>query len=114
MFHMTNKKLKVLMAASEASPFAKVGGLADVVGSLPLALEKLGVDARVILPLYGSVNRRQFNLKVAAKNIEVVSAGKKEKVNVWQAKLKGARSIFYFIESRRFAPKEIYSAKNDN
>ncbi|HOZ55776.1 MAG: Glycogen synthase [Parcubacteria group bacterium ADurb.Bin316] len=111
---MTNKKLKVLMAASEASPFAKVGGLADVVGSLPLALEKLGVDARVILPLYGSVNRRQFNLKVAAKNIEVVSAGKKEKVNVWQAKLKGARSIFYFIESRRFAPKEIYSAKNDN
>ena len=47
--------LKVLMAASEASPFAKTGGLADVVGSLPAALKGLDVDARIILPKYGTI-----------------------------------------------------------
>ena len=49
------KGLKVLMASSEVVPFSKTGGLADVVGSLPLALHKFGVDVRVITPRYKSV-----------------------------------------------------------
>ncbi len=48
-------KLKVLLAASEVVPFAKTGGLADVAGSLPIALEEMGVDVRVIMPKYGCV-----------------------------------------------------------
>lgn len=48
-------KLKVLFAASEAVPFAKTGGLADVAGSLPIALEESGVDVRIIMPKYASV-----------------------------------------------------------
>ena len=48
-------RLKVLLASSEVVPFAKTGGLADVAGSLPLALEELGVDVRVIMPKYASV-----------------------------------------------------------
>ena len=47
--------MKVLYAASEAVPFVKTGGLADVAGSLPAALVKAGVDCRVILPKYGSI-----------------------------------------------------------
>ena len=43
-------KIKVLFASSEVSPFIKVGGLADVVGALPVELNKNDVDARVILP----------------------------------------------------------------
>lgn len=45
--------LRVLLAAAEAVPFAKRGGLADVVGALPRELRRQGVDARVVLPLYG-------------------------------------------------------------
>ena len=48
-------KLKLLLAASEVVPFAKTGGLADVAGSLPIALEEMGVDVRVIMPKYGCV-----------------------------------------------------------
>lgn len=44
--------LKVLFAASEATPIAKVGGLADVAGALPKALKKLGVDVRLVIPKY--------------------------------------------------------------
>ena len=46
------KPLKVLLCASEAMPFIKTGGLADVVGALPVALNQAGLDVRVILPKY--------------------------------------------------------------
>ena len=44
--------MNILYAASEAAPFAKSGGLADVAGALPKALVKDGVDCRVVIPLY--------------------------------------------------------------
>ncbi|MDL2234964.1 glycogen synthase GlgA [Christensenellaceae bacterium OttesenSCG-928-L17] len=47
--------VRLLFAASEAVPFVKTGGLADVAGTLPVALAKLGVDARVILPKYRDI-----------------------------------------------------------
>lgn len=46
---------KVLMVASEATPFAKTGGLADVLGALPPALSACGDDVAVLLPRYGSM-----------------------------------------------------------
>ena len=47
--------LKVLFVASECAPFAKTGGLADVVGALPIALKRLGVDVRIVMPLYAGM-----------------------------------------------------------
>ena len=46
------KPLKVLVVSSECAPFAKSGGLGDVVGSLPKVLRDNGVDVRVVLPKY--------------------------------------------------------------
>jgi starch synthase len=46
--------MKILMVASEAAPFAKTGGLADVLGSLPPALAERGEQVAVVLPLYGT------------------------------------------------------------
>jgi starch synthase len=47
--------LKVLFVSSEVAPFAKTGGLADVAGSLPKALRAMGVDVRVVMPLYAGM-----------------------------------------------------------
>jgi starch synthase len=49
---MATKKLNILLISSEVAPFAKVGGLADVAGSLPKALKALGHDVRVVMPSY--------------------------------------------------------------
>jgi len=51
--------MKILMVASEATPFAKTGGLADVVGSLPAALKRLGHEVAVLMPRYAFVDMRE-------------------------------------------------------
>lgn len=63
-------KLKVLLASSEVVPFAKTGGLADVAGSLPIALEEIGADVRVIMPKYASVKVKGDSTKIG-KHIKV-------------------------------------------
>ncbi|NMO95922.1 glycogen synthase GlgA [Paenibacillus lemnae] len=47
--------MKLLFAAAEGVPFIKTGGLADVIGALPKALQKAGADIRVVMPKYGSI-----------------------------------------------------------
>ena len=53
-------KLKVLLVASEVEPFAKTGGLADVAGSLPKALARLGHDIRIIMPRYKQIQGTEY------------------------------------------------------
>ncbi len=54
--------MKVLFATSEAHPLAKTGGLADVSGALPAALQDVGVDARILMPGYPSALEKAENL----------------------------------------------------
>lgn len=49
---MAKEKIKILLVAGEAVPFAKVGGLADVVGALGKELHENGLDVRVVIPKY--------------------------------------------------------------
>lgn len=52
--------MKIVIAASEAVPFAKTGGLADVAGTLPRELSALGHDVRLIIPRYKIVEQKNF------------------------------------------------------
>ena len=55
--------MKVLFVASEMTPLAKVGGLGDVMGSLPKALVQIGIETSVIIPLYEQIDRIKWRLK---------------------------------------------------
>src|SRR5262245_5840933 len=52
--------LKVLFVGSECAPFSKTGGLGDVIGALPKALTRRGIDARVVMPLYAGIPWRDL------------------------------------------------------
>lgn len=54
--------MNILFASAESVPFAKTGGLADVVGSLPKALRQAGVDARVLMPFYSFIDYELYQL----------------------------------------------------
>ncbi len=55
--------LRILFVASEAVPYVKTGGLADVAAALPLELSRLGHEVRLVLPGYGSIDRQRYDLR---------------------------------------------------
>ncbi len=55
--------MNILFTSAEVDPFAKVGGLADVVGSLPKALRASGIDARVLMPDYGFLDKNRWGAR---------------------------------------------------
>ncbi len=92
--------MKVLFVGSEASPFSKTGGLADVLGALPKELVALGIDARVVLPKHG-VTKEKFNdqLELVCK-YRVTVADKEEYCGIETMELDGV--IYYFIDNEYY------------
>ena len=105
------KKIKVLFAASEAAPFVKTGGLADVVGSLPAALSK-SCDARVILPLYESIDGKWRSQMKYLGNITVGLAWRNLYCGLFSLERGGV--TYYFIDNEYyFKRREIYGCFDD-
>ena len=67
--------MKIAICSSEVFPFAKTGGLGDVCGSLPLALEKIGIDVSVFLPKYQGIDDKQFHLEAVCENCVKTTLG---------------------------------------
>jgi len=109
----TQAPLKVMMSASEVTPFAKTGGLADVVGALPKYLARLGHDVRVVMPLYGSISREGLTRHTAPLGVpvgwgEIWGA-------VWEGTLPGSEIPIYFLENEAlFNRPGIYGSKSES
>ncbi len=89
------KKKRVLMVASEAWPFAGTGGLGEVVGSLPKALNKLGdVEAEVIIPLYESVPEEYRAKMTFVRSINVPLAWRNQYCGLFTIELDGVKYMF--------------------
>lgn len=88
------------MAASECVPFVKIGGLADVVGTLPNYLQRLGNDVRIILPKYKSIDDKKYKLETLPLKLSVDVAGNKESFNIKTCKT--SQVTVYFIDNMHF------------
>ncbi|MEK6545298.1 MAG: glycogen synthase GlgA [Nitrospinota bacterium] len=76
--------MKILIASPEIVPFAKTGGLADVTGALPKALQRLGEDVTVIMPKYQIVEDKKNNLEYAGKKIHVPISDRVEEARIYK------------------------------
>lgn len=94
--------MKVLFLASEMNPFAKAGGLGDVVGALPKALNKNNIDVRVALPKYGIIDPKQYPMKLICKGIPVPFGNTEYNVDVYQAFIPKTKIPVYLIENKKF------------
>ena len=104
--------MRVAILTSEAMPFAKTGGLADVSGALPKALVENDVDAKLILPLYDQIDRSLLNDDVVD-GIRVEWRGQVHTVRARQSTAAGAPA--YLIEAPEFfARSSIYGFVDDH
>jgi starch synthase len=96
-------RLSLLFVASEAAPFAKEGGLGDVVGALPKYLARLGHDVRVVIPRYYSVSIEKYSLRLLPGTL-VVPMGIIGFMycGVYEGRLPGSEVPVYFLEHEQF------------
>lgn len=106
--------MKILMVASECIPFAKTGGLADVVGSLPIFLRKLGHDVRVVIPKYGFIDPVKFSLKRRIPLLSVWMGNKEEWCAVDYTFLNDSVPVYLVEFNLYFDRNGIYHDENFN
>lgn len=99
------------MVASEAIPFAKTGGLADVVGALPKALRAGGDDVRVLMPLYAGAAPYLQNLVKAFENLRFRMAGQDYTADILAVEWDGVP--FYLLDCPElYARETLYTTKD--
>lgn len=104
--------MNVLFATSEAYPFMKVGGLGDVAYALPKALIKLGMDVRVILPLYNDIPEKFKSQMQYLTHFDVPVGFKTEYCGIMY--LEYDSIPFYFIDNEYyFKRKGAYGYDDD-
>ena len=101
-----DRPARILLTASERAPLAKTGGLADVVGTLPKYLNKLGFDARVMIP-YHRIIKEKYGDQVEYLFSFYVSLG-------WRTKFVGVNKLeldgvcIWLIENEEYFSGPIY------
>lgn len=98
--------LHVAIASPEIAPFAKTGGLGDVLGALPKALEKLGLTVSLIMPAYRTVLQGGFSLTDTGIHFTVPVSHRKEDGTLLKAKT-GSDITVYFVQADRYFDRDF-------
>lgn len=118
-FFRNNHKLKILFVASEAAPYVKIGGLGEVMRSLPHALRDLGYDARVMFPKYADIDTKDLNLQPEILSIPLFSSAADPYgllvSNVLKLIEPDGRVTAYFLENAEYYEKRanVYGYNDD-
>ncbi len=109
----SEQPLKVFILAAEIVPFVKVGGLADVVGALPKALQSLGHDVRLVMPRYRQVDLDRFQLRPIIEKLPVPMGSYRVDVTIYEGSI-GDNIPVYMIDAPRYFEREnIYGYTDD-
>ncbi len=104
--------MKVLYVASEALPFIASGGLADVAGSLPVAMRKRLVGCRVVIPMYEAIPQEMKDTLTFVTSLSVPVAWRRQYCGVFEAKHNGV--IYYLLDNQYYFKRDgIYGHYDD-
>lgn len=104
--------MKVLMVSTEAEPFAKSGGLGDVIGSLPMELRKQGIDVRVILPLYQKIKENPSEGMVFQGAMDIQLSWRSQYCGIFTLEHQGIP--FYFLDNEQYFRRDAYYGYEDD
>ncbi len=108
---------KILFAAAEAAPLAKVGGMADVVGTLALVLRRMGHDVRIIMPFYGFL-WNQFGQQPGQYPRSEGPIWSKflmgQIADIYESTLPGTDVPLYLVSHIAFAKDRVYHGDDEN
>ena len=102
--------MKILFASAEVAPFSKAGGLSDVIGSLPKALEK-DAEIAIFTPLHGCIDRQKWGIKELENSEMWITFGTSpQKFKLFMTKLPNTNINLFFVENDWYFScfKEVY------
>jgi starch synthase len=102
--------MKILMVSSEAIPFAKTGGLADVSGALPKALARLGQEITLVLPKYRQVDEKRFPLKKTSMNLAVPVGQRLEEAEVYAVEMEANYRALLIRKDAYYSREHLYGS----
>ncbi len=100
--------MNILFATAEAVPFCKTGGLGDVCGSLPRALEKLGHRPAIILPAFRQVFESGLPIEPTGVEFEIPIGQKQVHGQYLQSMLPGSNVPVYFVDNPGYYDREDF------
>jgi starch synthase len=89
--------MRVLLVASEAAPFAKTGGLADVAGALPGALARIGCDVTLVIPAYREVFSKGIPIEATDMVFDVPIGARRLAARVLRSRLPGSQATVLLV-----------------
>jgi len=105
--------MRIAFVSAEAAPYAKVGGLADVAGSLPQALAALGHDVTLYLPLHGQIDRSRFGIPAKGPTRSVPFGARRARV-VYPSMIRDGVRVVFVDHPKLIARERVYGAPDDN
>src|SRR5271157_4867753 len=103
-------EMRILFCASEVAPYAKSGGLADVAGSLPKSLHKLGCDVRIFMPLYRSIREKAPALDPLAQDIIIPIGTHDYHIHLWKSRTASGIPIYFLEKDELYDRSYLYGS----
>jgi starch synthase len=103
--------LKILFLSPEVAPYAKTGGLADVAGSLPGALRKLGMDVMVGLPYYRTVRENGVATETVLPGLQVALNGSHLPCDVLNTQTDDGGRVFFIDREEFYDRSDLYATQ---
>jgi starch synthase len=101
-------RLRILMVASEAAPFAKTGGLGDVTGALPRALRAMGHDVRILIPRHRGVEEHASEIRTVVPRLAVPLGDRVVEGALQEADTASGVPVYFLAQDQYFDREALY------